>query len=60
MMLEQFGGRLRIETGGRFVEDGDLRILHQDLGQAEALPHAAGEGLDGLVGDIAQADMGER
>ena len=50
--VEQLDGRLRIETGGRLVENRDLRILHQDLGEAETLAHAAGEGLDALVGDI--------
>ena len=57
MMLQQLGRRLRIETGGRLVEDRDLRILHQDFGEAEPLPHAARERLDALVGDVGQADM---
>ena len=30
-----FGRRLRVEAGGRFVEDGDPHVLHQDLGKAE-------------------------
>ncbi len=60
MIVEQLQRRLRIEAGGRLVEDRDLGVLHQDLGEAEPLPHAAREGLDPLVGDIVQADVIER
>ncbi len=53
-------GGLRVETGGRLVEDRDLRLLHQDFGEAQPLPHAAREGRDALVGDIQEPDMPER
>ena len=39
--LEQLDGGLRVETRRRFVEDRDLRLLHQDFGDAESLAHAA-------------------
>ena len=51
---------MRIEPRRRLVEDGDLRALHQDFGQAEPLPHAAREGADALVGDFGKADPLER
>ena len=34
-------GRLRIEARRRLVQDRDLGALHDDLGQAQPLPHAA-------------------
>ena len=58
--LEQFHRRLRVETGGRLVENGDLRLLHQDLGKPQPLAHAAGEGGDALLGHLRQPDMLER
>jgi hypothetical protein len=39
--LEQLDGGLRVETRRRFVEDRDLRLLHQDFGDPESLAHAA-------------------
>ena len=51
---------LRIEAGGRLVEDRDLRVLHQDLGEPEPLAHAAREGRDALVDDVGEPDMRER
>ena len=38
---EQFLGRLRIEAGSWLVEDRDPHLLHQHLGDPEALAHAA-------------------
>src|SRR5262245_46297773 len=38
--LQQLGGCLRIEARRRLVEAGDLRLLHQDLGEPETLAHA--------------------
>ncbi len=57
---EQFRGGVRIESGGRLVEDRDLRALHQDFGKAEPLTHAAREGGHALVGEFGQADAVER
>ena len=57
---EQFSGRVRIETRCRLVEDGDLARLHQDLGQAESLPHAARERADAIFGGLGQANARER
>jgi hypothetical protein len=50
--VEQLDGRLRIEAGGRLVEDGDLRLFHQDFGKPEPLAHAAREGGDALVSHV--------
>src|ERR1700685_4351464 len=57
---EQLRGGMRIEARGRLVEDGDLRALHQNLGKAETLPHAAREGGDALVGKFAEPDPLDR
>ena len=32
--FQKLSGRLRIETRGRFIENGDLGVLHQDFGKA--------------------------
>jgi hypothetical protein len=58
--VEQFCRRLRVETGGRLVEDRDLRLFHQDFSKAEPLAHAARECPHALVGDIREPNMGER
>ena len=58
--LEQLQGRLRIETRGGLVEDGDLGFLHQDFGEPQPLAHAAREGGDALVRHLGEADMLER
>ena len=58
--LQQLQRRLRIEAGGRLVQDRDLGVLHQDFGEPEPLAHAAREGVDRLVGNLLQADMVER
>ena len=57
---QQFRSRVRVEPGCRLVENGDLRALHEDFGQAEALSHAAGEGADAFVGGFGEADPLER
>ena len=41
--------RLRIETGGRFVEEKDLRFVDQYSGNLKASPHATGKGGDQIV-----------
>src|SRR5579883_952844 len=53
---EKLGRGLRIETGCRLVENGDLRALHQDFGKAEPLPHAAREGADSFLRHVGQAN----
>src|ERR1700730_13281740 len=57
---EKLRGGVRIEARGRLVEDGDLRAFHQNLGEAETLPHAAREGGDALVGKFAEPDPLDR
>src|SRR5262249_46948396 len=58
--FQKLDGRLRIETRGRLVEDRDLRILQQYLGDAKTLSHTTRECGDPLADDIVQADMVER
>ena len=58
--VEQFRGGMRIEAGGRLVEDRDRNLFHQDLGKPEPLPHAAGEVADVLVAHVAEPDAIER
>ena len=58
--LEEFDRRLRIEAGGRLVEDRDLGALDDDLGQPQPLPHAAREGRDALVRDFREAHARQR
>ena len=53
-------GRLRVEARGRLVEDRDLGVLHQDLGEAEPLAHAAREGRHALFGDVGEPHARER
>ena len=57
---EEFGGGVRIEPRRRFVEDRDLRALHQNFGKPEPLPHAARKGADAFVGEIGKPDPVER
>src|SRR5215472_14471750 len=49
---EKFLGRMRIQSRGWLVEDGDAWLLHQDLGEAEALAHAAREGANSFAPNI--------
>src|SRR6516165_4928111 len=51
---EEFRGRVRVEAGCRLVENGDLRSLHQNLGKAKALAHAAREGGNALLGVLGE------
>src|SRR5580700_9154487 len=57
---EELRGGVRIEARRRLVENGDLRALHQNLGKAEALPHAAREGGDALIGEFGEPDPLDR
>src|SRR5690606_31153520 len=52
-------GRLRVEPRGRFVEDSDPGLAHQQFGQPEPLAHAAREGRHALIGNAVKADPGE-
>ena len=51
---------MRIETRRRLVEDGDLRVFHQDFGKPEPLAHAARKSADALVGEVREPDLIER
>ncbi|MNL25147.1 hypothetical protein D3C87_1466180 [compost metagenome] len=57
---QKFLGRLRVEPGGRLVEDGDPGLTHQQFGQSEPLAHAARERRHALICDTLEADPGER
>ena len=57
--VEQLDGHLRIKTGGRLVEDRNLGILHQDLGEPEPLAHAAGERSNAFIDHVREPDMRE-
>src|SRR5580704_15830803 len=57
---EELRGGVRIEARGRLVEDSDLRALHQNLGKAETLPHAARKGGDALIGKFGKPDLLDR
>src|SRR6185437_3896127 len=48
-----------VEPVGRFIQDGDPRVLHDDLGEAEPLAHAARERADLVVRHVAEADAGK-
>ena len=47
---------MRVEGGGRLIEDRNARPLHQHLGKAEPLPHALRERAHPGVRDGAEAD----
>ncbi len=52
---EQQAG-LRIEAGGRLVEEQHFGIVHHGAGDGEALHHAAGEAADHVVGAVGQLE----
>ena len=52
--LQQLEGGVRIQPRGRLVEDRDLGLLHDDLGNAQPLAHAARKSGDALVGNVGQ------
>ena len=58
--FEEFLRGLRIEPRGRLVENGDLGLLDDDLGQSEPLAHAARKRRDALFGDIGQPHPRQR
>ena len=47
----------RVEAGGRLVDDDQLRVTQQGLGDPEALAHAAGIGGHGLLGVLGQVGL---
>ncbi len=49
-LLPHLVARLRIEAGGRLVEEDEVGIVHQGAREHEASLHAAGELLDAAVG----------
>ena len=56
--LPQVVAALRVETGGRLVEEEDGRPGHQGGGQVEAPPHAARVGLERPVAGVGQVELG--
>ena len=56
----QFAAGLGVEAGGGFVEENDLRIVHEREGQGEALALAAGEGVKGGVGFVGEVELLEQ
>ncbi len=46
-----------VEAGGRFVDDDQLGIAQQGLGDAETLAHAAGEAGQRLVAHVPEIDL---
>ena len=47
---------LRVEAGGRLVDQQQVRLLHQGAGDADALALAAGERVGALVDMVDEAD----
>ena len=47
---------LRVEAGGRLVEEHDRRLGHERGAEVQAPAHAAGVGLDGPIGRIGQLE----
>ncbi|MOA24058.1 hypothetical protein D3C78_1447190 [compost metagenome] len=58
--LVQLDGGDGIEADGGFVEQQQLRLAEQRLGQAEALAHALGVGLHAAPRGVAQTDLFEQ
>ena len=48
---------LGVETRRRLVEDEQLGVAEQRLGDAHPAAHAAGQGADPAAGDVGQADQ---
>ena len=49
----------RVEAGGRFVHDHQLRVAQQRDGDAEALPHAAGVAAELLLAHVPEVGLPE-
>ena len=54
--LAQLHAGPRVEARGRLVEQQDLRVVDERVGEAQALLHAAGEALDIRVALVAEVD----
>src|SRR5260370_8508033 len=52
--------RLRIEPGGRLVEEQNRRIVHQRAPDLQSLNHAAGKTIDLFIGPIDQPEPFEQ
>src|ERR1035438_6596284 len=52
--------RYGVQTGGRLIEEEDLRLMDQPARDLQPAPHAAGEHLDGLVCPLLQVHGGEQ
>ena len=57
--LEDLGPAGRIEVRGRLVEEEDLRVVDEGLGQLEPLLHARRIGVEEPVAGLAEADVEE-
>ena len=55
----QLVATLRVETGGRFVEEQDRRLVDQRRGEVEPTPHAAGVGARHPVGRVRERETSE-
>jgi hypothetical protein len=55
--LEDLRDAEGVDRRRRLIEDEHIRVLDQRVGDAEALDHAAGVGLDPVVGAVGQADL---
>jgi hypothetical protein len=51
---------LWVEAGGGFVDDDQLRVADQRLGDAESLPHAAGEPGQRLLAHIVKIGLAQQ
>ena len=58
--LQHLADHLRVEGGGGFVEQDDIRIHGQSAGNGNALLLAAGKALGEHIGFIGQADTGQQ
>ena len=54
MQLAGLDDLLGVEAGGGLVEDQDVGVVDDGLGEADALPVAFGELADQLVADVAE------
>ena len=59
-LLEQhlldLAGRAGVEAGERFVENDEVRVVHQGAGERHLLQHALGEAAAALMGMRAEAE----
>jgi hypothetical protein len=58
--LEELARRLRVESRRGLVENGDFDLAHENLGDAEALAHAARVDADRPVGRVRQMNPLQR